>query len=196
MKQNNKTTASTKDIVCLALGCLLILLMWWLFDSISLCNDTQREMETAQPDTVRVVIHDTVTVVKPAPVQTNQLYGNIVRLPRWVAPDIDDGSKKQTDDPMPITPTEDLGCTLDSVDVVAPMERKVYTDSVNYRAVISGAWVSLDTMELYRQREVRTITKPPDRRRWSVGIGVGYGMTPHGLQPWAGITVNYTLFRF
>lgn len=193
MKQNEIITK--REVVCLALTCLAMLLMWLFFDSLWQ-NDSRPDSEGAQPDTVRVVIHNTVIIIKPAPVQTSQLYGNVVRLPRWVAPDIDDGSKKQTDDPMPITTTEDLGCTLDSVDVVAPMERKVYTDSVNYRAVISGAWVSLDTMELYRQHEVRTITKPPDRRRWSVGVGVGYGMTPHGLQPWAGITVSYTLFRF
>ena len=193
MNQNELITK--REVACLAMACFVLLLMWLCFDSMWQI-DSRPDSEVAQPDTVRVVIHDTLTVVKPAPVQTTQLLGNVVRLPRWVAPDIDDGSKKQTDDPVSISSTENVGGTQDSVDVVAPMERKVYTDSVNYRAVISGAWVSLDTMELYRQHEVTTITKPPDRRRWSVGIGMGYGMTPHGLQPWAGITVNYTLFRF
>ena len=193
MNQNELITK--REVVCLAMACLVLLLMWLCFDSMWQ-NDSHPDSEGAQPDTVRVVIHDTVTVVKPAPVQTTQLLGNVVRLPRWVAPDIDDGSKKQTDAPVSISSTENVGGTQDSVDVVAPMERKVYTDSVNYRAVISGAWVSLDTMELYRQHEVTTITKPPDRRRWSMGVGIGYGMTPHGLQPWAGITVSYTLFRF
>ncbi len=190
-----KEIITKREVVCLALTCFALLLMWLLFDSMWQ-HDARPDQEGAQPDTVRVVIHDTVTVIKPAPVQTSMLYGHVVRLPRWGAPDIDDVSKKQTDDPVPLTPAEKSSSKQDSVDVVAPIERKVYTDSTNYRAVISGAWVSLDTMEIYRQREVWTITKPPDRRRWSVGVGIGYGMTPHGLQPWAGVTVSYTLFRF
>lgn len=41
----------------------------------------------------------------------------------------------------------------DSVDVSVAMERKVYTDSSTYRAVISGAWVNLDTIEVWNRHE-------------------------------------------
>lgn len=171
----------------------VVLVAWLIASTLWLKGACSGRDGDVTPDTVRVVIHDTVTVVKPAPVNVRPWPDMVVRLPRWVAPSAtDEADGKQACDSTMV----DAVCRTDSVDVVAPIEQKTYTDSTNYRAVISGAWVSLDTMEIYRQHEVATITKPPDRRRWSIGVGVGYGMTPKGFQPWVGITASYTLFRF
>lgn len=80
------------------------------------------------------------------------------------------------------------------------MERKTYTDSATYRAVISGAWAELDTIEVWPRREIitREITKEVWRepKRWSVGMGVGYGWNGRSFGPWAGVSVSYKLWEF
>lgn len=193
MRQEDQMKGGKVVVWCVLIG-IVVLVAWLIASTLWLkgaCSG--RDEVPTMADTVRVVIHDTVTVVKPAPVDVRPLSDMVVRLPRWIAaPATDETDGKQACD----STITDAICPTDSVDVMAPVEQKIYTDSVNYRAVISGAWVSLDTMEIYRQHEVATITKPPDRRRWSIGVGVGYGMTPKGFQPWVGITASYTLFRF
>lgn len=81
----------------------------------------------------------------------------------------------------------------DSVAVAVPIETKVYQDS-NYRAVITGAWASLDTLEVWPRVEtihIRERAKPP---RWTVNVGVGYGWDGRRFSPHIGVTVGYTLF--
>ena len=183
MKQEDQMKGG-KVVVWGTLIGIVILVAWLIASTLWLKGEFSGKEESVKPDTVRVVIHDTVPVVKPTPIQVKALPDMVVRLPRWVAPP--KASEKQACDSV----------MTDSVDVIVPVEQKTYTDSINYRAVISGAWVSLDTMEVYPQREEVTIKQPPDRRRWSIGVGVGYGMTPKGFQPWVGITASYTLFKF
>lgn len=59
------------------------------------------------------------------------------------------------------------------MDVSVAMERKVYTDSSTYRAVISGAWVNLDTIEVWNRHESVSVIRRESVRakRWSVGVG-------------------------
>lgn len=85
----------------------------------------------------------------------------------------------------------------DSADVIIPMERKVYEDST-YRAVITGAWVSLDTMQVYPRRETVTIRHPPDRRkRWGVSAGIGAAVTTDGrISPALFLGATYTFATF
>ena len=81
---------------------------------------------------------------------------------------------------------------LDSVAVVVPIERKVYADST-YRAVITGAWVSLDTITVYSRATTVARTIRATAPRWGIGLTAGYGLTPHGLQPYLGIGITYTI---
>lgn len=181
--------------VCI--GCMAGIILLMLVELVRV-KARGSEDGTVLTDTVTVTLHNTVEVVKPAPIETRALPGMVVMLPRWVAPDMDVASKKQVADSASVAPIEDYLCKQDSVAVVAPIEQNVYTDSTSYRAVITGAWVSLDTMEVWNRHEITTIRHEvtrPDRRRWSIGIGVGYGITPHGFQPYIGITASYTLFR-
>ncbi len=152
-------------------------------------------------DTVRVEITDTIKVAAPAPSHVAQLPDVIKRLPLW-RPSVNDGAHEAaTCGSFALDSVHEslifARCCLDSVDVVVPMERKVYTDSANYRAVISGAWVSLDSVEVYPRREIVTIKQPPNRRkRWSVGPAVGFGWAGGKWTPMVGVVASYNLVQF
>ena len=80
----------------------------------------------------------------------------------------------------------------DSVFVQIPIEQKVYSDS-NYTAWVSGYHPRLDSISI-------THTEVSFHNRWVnnngskrlfIGIQVGYGITPRGLQPYLGLGVSY-----
>ena len=179
----------------------------------AIANKRQAAAARADRDTIRVMVYDTVRIVSPEPVASTQLTPKVVRLPvvtsgaNKIAQDYNNLSARVTSDAkraagaasecvINAPPAVPAWVYTDSADVAVPVERKVYTGG-NWRAVVSGAWVSLDTMEVYNRREVVTVRQPPDRpKRWSVGVGVGYGRTPQGMQPFAGVTLSYALLRF
>ena len=79
------------------------------------------------------------------------------------------------------------------VEVEIPIEEKEYK-SEEYYAIIGGYMPYLKSIEVYPRTEyinaTETITK---RKRWGVSLGVqaGYGMTPVGTQPYAGVGVTF-----
>lgn len=84
----------------------------------------------------------------------------------------------------------DVDVPADSFPVVLPIERKEYrTDE--YYAIISGFRPNLDFMETYNR--TRTITEAPKKKRWGLGLQVGYGY-PSGI--YAGVGVSYNLFQW
>lgn len=149
-------------------------------------------------DTVRVTVYDTLTVVQPAPAVVTQLTDVVKRLPRWTPPA---NKNAQRDSALTAAVrisrinSAYLDTVADSVAVIVPMERKVYTDSTNYRAVISGAWVALDTIEVYPRREIVTIKQSPDNRRFGVSLVAGYGYAGKWT-PFVGVGISCTLFKF
>ncbi len=152
--------------------CVLILCLLATFK-----RQEEERRATVIRDTVRVTIVDTVRIV--CPVVRDSLVVRYVteRLP----------VKRDS---------VQIGCT-DSVDVEIPITQKRYADST-YTAWVSGYRPSLDSIHIYPRHEVVTITnmirqKP---KRWNVGLNVGYGLTPKGLQPYVGVGVSYNLFSF
>lgn len=83
----------------------------------------------------------------------------------------------------------------DSVSVVVPIEQRVY-EGEYYKATVEGYRPSLVDMQLkipaVLVTETKTVTK---RKHWSVTIGpqLGYGITPAGLHPYAGVGVTFGL---
>jgi hypothetical protein len=79
------------------------------------------------------------------------------------------------------------------VEVEIPIEEREYK-SEEYYAVIGGFNPYLKSIEVYPRTEfintAETITK---RKRWGVSLGVqgGYGITPVGWQPYAGVGVSF-----
>ncbi|MBR3912536.1 MAG: hypothetical protein IKJ48_07740 [Alistipes sp.] len=82
---------------------------------------------------------------------------------------------------------------VDTVQVYVPIERVVYSTD-QYYAIVEGYQAKLVQLDIYNATKVvrETVTK---RKHWGVSVGaqVGYGITPKGMQPYAGIgvTVGY-----
>lgn len=79
------------------------------------------------------------------------------------------------------------------VEVEIPVEEREYK-SEEYYAVIGGFNPYLKSIEVYPRTEyintAETITK---RKRWGVSLGVqgGYGITPVGWGPYAGVGISF-----
>lgn len=84
----------------------------------------------------------------------------------------------------------------DTVLVEIPIEEREYKGK-DYRAVVGGYNPYLKSIEVYPEtRYINTTETIKERKRWGVTLGVqgGYGYTPKGWQPYAGlgITFGYT----
>lgn len=76
----------------------------------------------------------------------------------------------------------------DSVQVEVPIEQRTF-EGDNYRAVVQGWQPKLVSIDI----KFPEIAAPPSKRkRWAVTVGpqVGYGFTPAGWQPYAGIGIT------
>ena len=185
-------------LISLCYAVVLIAAVSFAMCGVARCSRPHSPAPMPVGDTVRVTVYDTLTVVQPAPAEVAQLPAAVKRLPRWTQ-----RVDKNTQGDSALTAAVQISSSkpaypdtvADSVAVIVPMERKTYTDSSTYRAVISGAWASLDTMEVYPRREIVTIKQPPDRRRWGVSLTAGYGWAGKWT-PFVGVGVSYNLFRF
>jgi hypothetical protein len=138
-------------------------------------------------DTVSYV--DTIKVIKPLPRDTLITRYETVRLP------VVNGNNNGNNGGEDIPDFEDsvVENIPDSVNVLIPISQAVYQDST-YTAWISGYRITLDSIYVFSRREVVTIKKPS--KRWHLGVSVGCGATPKGVQPWIGVGVTYSLFDF
>lgn len=79
----------------------------------------------------------------------------------------------------------------DSVFVEVPIEQKVYSDS-NYTAWVSGYRPRLDSISITHQEiSYKLVNNSKGSKRLFIGIQVGYGITPRGMQPYLGLGVSY-----
>lgn len=81
----------------------------------------------------------------------------------------------------------------DTVYVNLPVEEREYK-SKNYRVVIGGFNPYLKSIDVYPQTIYINATESvTTRKRWSFMLGVqgGYGITPMGWQPYAGVGVSF-----
>lgn len=78
-------------------------------------------------------------------------------------------------------------------EVELPIEEREYK-SEEYRAVVGGYSPYLKSIEVYPRTAYITTTETfAKRKRWGVSLGVqgGYGITPHGMQPYAGVGITF-----
>lgn len=140
----------------------------------SRCTQPNRDSAPAA-DTVTIVVRDTLRTVAPTAVASQSLPLRRTTLPLWREPSD--------------------SATADSVEVALPIERRVYADS-SYRAVVTGAMVSLDTIEIFRPLTITRITPTADRRRWALGPSVGLSFDGRRLSPAIGLSLTYRLIAF
>lgn len=142
-------------------------------------------------DTTRVVIYDTIKIIKPIPRDSVIARYISDRLP------IERDSARLTNEAGNIAPDTNVASKdeQDSANVIIPISTKEYQGD-DYRAWVSGYRPSLDSIYVFPKRETITITNTPKMKRWSIGIQAGYGFTPTGAQPYIGIGIGYSLFRF
>ena len=140
-----------------------------------------RHTKPLQADTVCVWIHDTIKLVETKPAGTV-----VVKLPVVVRDTIKIAQNANAADHL--RDSTQMVQPRDSVQVEVPIERKTY-EGENYRAVVQGFRPELVSIDI-RQQTV-TVTKYK-RKWWSVTIGpqLGYGFTPAGWQPYAGIGIT------
>lgn len=151
-------------------------------------------MISSDTTTVRTAIRDTPVLTDSAAVgRVNTIIVPVIRSDPKTPPkppvlpvivvDVD-----STDAP------DSVAVVPDSARVLLPEMEKIY-ETENYRAVVTGYNPKLSDITIYAP--TRTVTnKYVDTKRWRLTIGaqVGYGITPSGMQPYAGVgfTFGYT----
>lgn len=144
--------------------------------------------EAIETDTI--TIYDTIPYIEPAPVHSQQVGSKKVTIPTSY---IDRGIENLPDiraDTAELTSADVEVTTPDSLTLQLPITQNVY-EGEDYKAYVSGVYPSLDGLFVYPRREIVTIKKPP--KRWHIGPTVGFGYTPHGFEPFIGISLTYSI---
>lgn len=171
-----------KNIILAVLSLLLVLSIGI---NVKQCGSARDEPYC---DTLRVTFVDTIPYYNPVPRDSV-----VVRYVTAILPVDTSGNNEPQ-----IIP--DFGNIAqdnipDSAAVVIPITQKVYGDST-YRAYVSGYRPRLDSIFVFPEREVVTISQKAKPKRWGIGIHAGYGVGKDGLSPYLGIGVSYNLFGF
>lgn len=137
--------------------------------------------------------YDTIPYYLPAAKQEVALGPKITFLPVFIPRDSFPNGELRMEN-------EEL--SSDSVAVEIPITQREY-EGADYRAWVSGYEPMLDSIFVFPRHDVVTIREPSlrsdhndERRRWGLGVFAGYGVTPHGMQPCVGISINYNLWNF
>lgn len=94
---------------------------------------------------------------------------------------------------MPLIVLRDTVTEVDSVLVEVPIVEREYKGD-EYYAVVGGYDPYLKSIEVYPRTSYITTTETiKQRKRWGVTLGVqgGYGITPKGWQPYAGVGISF-----
>lgn len=83
----------------------------------------------------------------------------------------------------------------DSVSVAIPITQKEY-ETEKYKAWVSGYRAKLDSIDVYDRTRTITEREIPRRKRFGLGLQVGYGLTGNKASPYIGIGISYDLFRW
>lgn len=132
---------------------------------------------TVERDTV--VQRELVRDLMPMPAKSEPLRFEVAALPR-VLPAL-----------VMSLPLVDTVRLTDTVYVEVPISRTEYRTD-DYYAVVEGYRARLLQVDVFP--EVRTVTeRVTKQRRWGLTLGaqVGYGITPKGAQPYAGLGIAF-----
>lgn len=121
----------------------------------------------------------------------------VVRYQYEIIPVTPPPEKNDTTQTVNLPPPDTLLITErgDSAEVIIPITQKVY-ETEDYRAYISGYRATMDSIFIRQRTNTIRIREPTKTKRFSIGLQVGYGITPKGFQPYAGIGVSVNLGSF
>lgn len=162
----------------------------WL-QKMSVTHDCAHRPADCVTDTV--IVYDTASYVRPMPIRTSSVgFKSVCILPARISAFGADSAAevREVPDTLRVNAPD---VTIDSMTVQLPVVQNIY-EGEDYTAYVSGVYPSLDSLFVYPRREIVTIKKPP--KRWHIGPTVGYGLTPHGFQPYIGISITYSLISF
>lgn len=101
---------------------------------------------------------------------------------------------------MNVDLADSLVQTADTVAVTVPVTARTYSDSMTYRAVVSGFEPRLDTLVIYPSPRVEVIAPTAvaerTRRHWGIGLTAGATVTSRGIAPGLTVGVTYTFAAF
>ena len=81
-----------------------------------------------------------------------------------------------------------------------PISSYLFTDDSTYRIDMEGYHVKARSIEVYPRTVTQTVIErievPRKPKRWGIGVSAGGAITPHGIQPYIGVGINYQLIAF
>ncbi len=149
-----------------------------------------------------ITVYDTIPYIGPAPVHSQQVGSKKVTIPTSyidrgiLSPQCSESARRLENlpdiraDTTELTSADVEATAPDSLTLQLPITQNVY-EGEDYKAYVSGVYPSLDSLFVYPRREIVTIKKPP--KRWHIGPTVGFGYTPHGFEPFIGISLTYSI---
>lgn len=177
-----------KDIAAIL---FVVLFIVSLFFNVRFCASNK---ELPINDTTKITFVDTIPYYKPV-TKDSTVINYITQVLPIAKPD------SLTHEPT-VTDTAKLPSgKTDSIEVEIPITKKMY-ETDKYRAYVSGFNPQLDSLILFSQRDVLTITgnyPKPKRKRFGISFQVGYGVTLRGtpqFTPCLSVGLSYNLFDF
>ena len=81
-----------------------------------------------------------------------------------------------------------------------PISSYLFTDDSTYRVEMEGYNVKASSIEVYPRTVTQTVIErvevPGKPKRWGIGVSAGGAITPHGIQPYIGVGLQYNLILF
>ena len=78
-----------------------------------------------------------------------------------------------------------------------PISSYLFTDDSTYLIDMEGYNVKARSIEVYPRTITQTVIErievPAKPKRWGIGVSAGGALTPHGVQPYIGVGVQYNL---
>ena len=84
--------------------------------------------------------------------------------------------------------------------IPVPISSYLFTDDSTYRIDMEGYNVKARSIEVYPRTVTQTVIErievPGKPKRWGIGVSAGGALTPHGVQPYIGVGVQYNILQF
>ena len=179
---NDSKTSSFVFLAAFIIWSIIVFIGGFATSSVVFCSPAESQVDTLMVhDTIKltgVTQVDTIVVKLPIAVKDNKKESNANTFANYA-----DSLRNQASDTVFVEVP-----IRDSIAVEVPIEQRTYEGDY-YTAVVQGFRPELVSIDI----KVPEVTTPVVKRKWwsvSIGPQVGFGFTPAGWQPYAGIGVS------